>query len=201
MTGFDNKALLILPTIIRVDAWEELTWFVFNKNIKILAAILSEHYNMEAHVFNGSPILGEVTCLEQLRIVESVSLADLEFLRSCGLPVPDAQIRYPKEIQASLKKVPAKRGLSIEERVEAAEQRERFAEKEIIKKHYKVIFDFEFGQDTHLNLHPKANDGKLIIQFDQFYRVKKSFMNGAPIHVTLLLNNQTTSAPIESWRF
>lgn len=162
-----------------------------------LVRFFRNRFGIETHVISSAGSALAVTMPENVRAVQAVHPADVEFFNYHIMPLAKQDIQYNDAFDAAAAEVPLIRGLSVDKRLAAVAGREAAAVKHIARKYYNLVVDFEHPRNSIYHLSPKTT--KIYLRVSTVNLTVEAFFNSKLFDLGTLVEYGGTHKPLGAW--
>jgi len=193
MRRLAKNMLVVLPQLGPYETRSEHLKIAYEN----LVCFFQKRFGIESHVISSAESCLAVPALEGVKMVQAIHPVDVDFFTHHIMLLEDQDILYKDAFDAAAAKVPLKRGLSLDERMNAVAGREEAAVKHIARKHYEMIVDFEHPRTAVYHLTPKL--ANIYLRVSTFNQIVEAFFKGKPFDLSSLLQCDVTNKPLWAW--
>jgi hypothetical protein len=193
MRRLAKNMLVVLP---QLSPYESRSAYL-SKAYENLVGFFRNRFGIESHVISSAESCLAVPELEGVKMVQAIHPVDVDFFTHHIMLLETQDILYKDAFDAAASKVPLKRGLSINERMDAVAGREEAAVKHIARKHYDMIVDFEHPRSAVYHLSPSL--ANIYLRVSTLNQTVEAFFKGKSFDLSTLLQYDGTNKPLGYW--
>ena len=193
MRRLAEKMLVVLPAFSPYETRREC----ISKAYVNLVRFFQKRYGIETHVISSARSALAVPVLENVKAVQAVHPADVEFFNGHVMPLGRQDIQYKDAFDAAEAQVPLIRGLSVDKRLTAVAGREAAAVRYIAQKYYDLIVDFEHPRNSAYCLNSRT--AKIYLRVSTLHYIVDAFFIGKPFDLEPMFEYDGVHKPLGMW--